>query len=696
MTSKNLFYNLQKEDLKRRIWTIALAMLAFFLSYPVVGAMRISTYNDNLSRNKEYIFDQMLRFVGTQNEMTILITVVAAIVCGLSGFYYLHSKKKVDLYHSLPIRRELQFAVNYINGLLIYFIPYIINLVLSFIILQINGYMNIDIFMAAVVAIGHNLLFYSLIYTIVIIAVMLTGNFIVSCLGAGVFLLYGPMISSLKSEYYQTFFSTYYMNRQGNELLFLSPVGIYFDTSYKIHNGESPYGTLVKVLIITLLLLILSVYLYKRRPSEAAGKAMAFGLSRPIIKFLLVIPLSLAGGILFREVTRRGSNGWFIFGLIFSLIITYGIIEIIYNFDIKSVFLHKKQMLGCAGIIAIIACIFQFDLFGYDSYIPSKDKIKTMSIALNGIEENLRYVEIKSGVLLYTGDSEYQLKHMALEDYDASYELARIGVSNVKSSKEINTHFYRVKYTLENGKEVYRSYWASLDETMNNVKDIYENPEFKQGHYPINIIDINEINRVSAYNMLGAIDFSLTEDEKRQLVEIYREELNSLTLEELANSDPIANLKFFIAEHRELDYHVYPTFERTIKFLQEHGFDPTIRIDVEDIKDITVTNMINQREYQSSYKEEVTISTAEYAEKYGEEHASAKYLEKEQIKEIFSVLRSGEYFWNNYILVSVDDSLEVSVTVSADQYGNENTYSFYFSKGMIPDYVKEDVGYIEE
>ena len=35
MTSASLFFKLQKEDLKRRIWVIALLFLGFFFAYPV-------------------------------------------------------------------------------------------------------------------------------------------------------------------------------------------------------------------------------------------------------------------------------------------------------------------------------------------------------------------------------------------------------------------------------------------------------------------------------------------------------------------------------------------------------------------------------------------------------------------------------------------------------------------------------------
>lgn len=707
MTSRNLFFNLQKEDFKRRIWTLALAMLVFFLSFPVATAMQVSNYQDGYYANQEYILEQILRFLSTQNGMTTFITIVGAIICGLSGFFYLHSKKKVDLYHSLPVRREWLFATNYINGLLIYLIPYVINLLLCFVILKINGYMNLEMLTTALAAMAINLLFYSLIYTIVVIAVMLSGNFVVSCLGAGVFLSYGPILTILKEMYFNEFFITYYMDRRGSELLFLSPVGVYVSTASKIGGNGWPYGTLVKVFLATLLLIAFSVYLYKKRPSEAAGKAMAFNLSKPIIKFLLVIPFSLGGGILFRNIVNRASEGWFIFGLIFSLLITHGVIEIIYNFDIRSAFLHKRQILLSAVLTAIIACIFQFDLLGYDKYIPDKDKVKTMSIAISGLEDNLQYFETESGKYSYQSNIDYQLNNMLLEDYEAAYELAKMGVSYVKESTEItnsdhydgegNVNFYSVKYVLKNGKEVYRSYRANQEETMKSMKDIYENPEFKQGHYPINKLSIDEISGISSYNLMDSFTFNLTEDEKAELLEIYKKELNALTFEELSNVDPLAEIIFNISDYRQFEYNIYPSFKDTISFLQTHGFDPSKKIKTEDIESIRVMNTTIITEDDSYEREQYYDKvTAEYPDEYGSEYASVDYLDKEQIEEIFTVLRNRYYSWNNRAVVDFNESIEVLVNLSEKQGDYEGSYSFYFREGMIPDYVKKDIAYTGE
>lgn len=49
-------------------------------------------------------------------------------------------------------------------------------------------------------------------------------------------------------------------------------------------------------LIVSLLLIAAAVFLYKKRPSEAAGKAMAFAVSQPVIRVLITVVAGLGIG----------------------------------------------------------------------------------------------------------------------------------------------------------------------------------------------------------------------------------------------------------------------------------------------------------------------------------------------------------------------------------------------------------------
>ena len=51
MTSRNLFFNLLKEDFRRRLWTFILASLVFFGTFPIVFTMMLQSWVSDYTNN---------------------------------------------------------------------------------------------------------------------------------------------------------------------------------------------------------------------------------------------------------------------------------------------------------------------------------------------------------------------------------------------------------------------------------------------------------------------------------------------------------------------------------------------------------------------------------------------------------------------------------------------------------------------
>ena len=81
MTSKNLFFNLMKEDLKRRLWAVALTFLTFFFALPVATALSLSG-----SRNMEETYYGLMygarSILGFQNGFIAVIIVLLSLILG--------------------------------------------------------------------------------------------------------------------------------------------------------------------------------------------------------------------------------------------------------------------------------------------------------------------------------------------------------------------------------------------------------------------------------------------------------------------------------------------------------------------------------------------------------------------------------------------------------------------------------------
>ena len=86
---------------------------------------RLENYGRNTlpQPRKKTIFTM---FLEQFNDFMIMILIVAAVVLAASGFSYLHSKKKTDFFHSLPISREMLYTVTCLDGILYLAVPYLV------------------------------------------------------------------------------------------------------------------------------------------------------------------------------------------------------------------------------------------------------------------------------------------------------------------------------------------------------------------------------------------------------------------------------------------------------------------------------------------------------------------------------------------------------------------------------------------
>ena len=125
MTSKNLFFKLIWQDFKKRIWCPIIIFLVYFLGME----LRLFHYLDRIEKypsNYDYTIKDYLAnefFAPSQNYTMTYLAIMIGVVCGLSGYAYLHSKKQLDTYHSMPVKREVLFLSRYVSGFLMFFMP---------------------------------------------------------------------------------------------------------------------------------------------------------------------------------------------------------------------------------------------------------------------------------------------------------------------------------------------------------------------------------------------------------------------------------------------------------------------------------------------------------------------------------------------------------------------------------------------
>ena len=641
MTSRSLFFKYMKENTKQRIWNLALVLLLCFFAFPVTTALWSSTafrpenLNSSLPADlartqaqRDFTRD-MLRMYSMKGGALAFMLTIAAVVLAASGFAYLHSKKKTDFYHSLPIRREMLYAVTCLNGFLYMAVAYLGFLTIAAVMIRVKG-VPFDwgsLYLASV----EHLCFFALVYMTAILSMLLTGNLVVGLLGTGVLFSWGPVICMTISAYFSEYFTTFY----GDDSFLLalsertSPVAWYVKACMSSQPGRMALWAMLAAAV----LFLLGMLLYRRRPSEAAGHAMAFPITEPIIRFLIAVPSSLLLGAMFHSMMYE--DGWTVFGLVCGLLLVSCIIEIIYHFDFKSLFAHKRQLLVSAVFVGVVFAIFRFDLFGYDRYLPATEKLASGGIysdlldpdATSQYHSTVEYTEGWYGVTFDAMPSSTLADEMQISDDQGLELLHTIAAQGVHDAAEDRDRFLRgggrsydleegdeafrnvtIAWHLRNGRTVYRSYRVNVSGVRAALESVYDLDAYKTAMYPVlslsadDVAGINykEEDECSHVKLAGA-------DVKAALLAAYQEELKALTSETRAHEMPIAEIQFKTNEQQALIqklrdeggnytlfnhyyyYPIYPSFTKTIALLRACGVEVGGTVTPEKTASITLS-----------------------------------------------------------------------------------------------------------
>ena len=624
MTSGSLYFKLLKEDFRRRLWAVALVFLAFFFTLPIGLALNMeNAANSNYYRYNDYEpfiqdgtmtdlqykarllelkTEVVLNGVEYGNGMIAFLMIIAAVVIGVSSFAYLHNKKKVDFYHSIPVRREALFGAQFSGGIFMVGAAYGFNLLLLTGVALSYGVPVGRILGAMAGGWALNMLYYALMYSVAVAAMMMTGNIVVGVLGTGVFFFFLPGVMMLLGWYCETFFVTTarYMWSSDQSpftwgVRYLSPFSVYINSfGWKMNELVKHVPELICTILAFLAVATLDLELYRKRPSEAAGKAMAFKKSMPPVRILLVLGIGLAGGMFFWSLQSR--LRWGLFGTMVSVVLTHCIVEIIYHFDFKKMFCHRLQLGLClaAGILAFLS--FRYDWYGYDSYIPSKEEIVSASLDIGVDSSWLSDKTFETGSdgklqIRYADPYEYIEENMVLTDKEAVMSMVeegrkralegrdeRLGIrkavaridgyhsnaarsiggadgptsiflamktgSKADSEQEKFETNMTVCYRLANGREVRRSYSLPLSAVMDSYEALYRQDAYKEGMYRILSQEPGQVKQVLYREADQVMDVSQDSRVQEAVLKAYQQDMRELTVEERLVEMPVGSLVF--------------------------------------------------------------------------------------------------------------------------------------------------------
>lgn len=723
MTSRSSFLVRLFENGKRRLWLYVVAILMYMVAGPIGTAMEISIIKGTeehvgLLLMQQNLYEMLTELFTFDGGMAFWAGFFA-VLSGMQGFSYLYNRSKIDFYHSKPVKTSRRFITIWTNGVIAFVIPYILGNIINLILAAVNGALD----MPLITVMWHGIVlatgFYLSVYSITILAVMLTGKQLVTLMGIAVFLLYEASVKALIVGFSSACFHFYQGHDGTNDSIvpWISPFFMldkYWDEKWGLA------FTFLMLLVFSAAVLILSYWCYKKRPSELAESAMTFHGIKPVIKIGISIPVAIvagmaAAGLVEYSILDETGSPFFpiLLGTLF-LVLTNALIQIIFEADIRGMFHKKRDIIISAVLTLAIVAVFRYDLIGYDEKMPALDKIESVSIITDSQRYFKSYFDEEGNAL---GKDEYVNKYMYLTGTDAE-NVRNLAVFSIEEYKKYPNRqaFYDAneeciyvtyKFRLKNGRSFMRNIPIAhrTEAARELIAKVEKSENFVRANEPAMSDNLLEIIENGKYEMEASWGNTingrtLTKAQVKELLTLYREDLLADSYEVKSTEIPIGEFTIWFDMQKyyyvdEMHMPVYPSYTNCVTWLEANGFETECYIDVEKVDRIVVSRYYETGEETIIEDTSVGFSEVVHTKEDGESFTT-DYVDRQKIEEITEVICPCGMDYVYWYQECPYEDLDYRVTVYFkegseyfDEYGS--AADFYFLNDKMPDFVLEDL-----
>ncbi|HHV76471.1 MAG TPA: ABC transporter permease [Syntrophothermus lipocalidus] len=591
MTSRAFLFNrgLVASDLKRFWWVSAAYGLCLLLILPFHHVIQ-GVQADDLWV-KQALQRSLDIFSGQSGMQAILIWTVPVVLAVLL-FRYLHDSRAVAVMHSLPLNRNTLFCSHAAAGLVLILLPVLIT---GFVLMILNAttelkelYSLLDILRWA----GLTALFAALMFSITVFVGMFTGNtfahvaftYILQLLPTGLVILldgnlrnlvYGYAGTGLPGEFRYNFPLVMLAGYHGND----------FFTA----------GTAIAYLTAAAFFLAVAGYVYRLRPSEAAGEVVAFSVIRPVFKYGVTFCTMLLAGLYFASV--YGDNyPLIVFGYVFGSLLGYLTAEILLRKSWQ-VWSAYRGFVAYAVVITVLLVGIATDVTGYVHRVPDPEKVKKVYFGTN-INEWIQLEKRKNSQLLgikYEGVNFFQDKENI-----RNIVLLHRQLLETPHSKEGTIRY--IAYTLDNGDYLIRQYYVDEKRHASILKPIYESLEYKKARFPVVTQDPDNIKLVEIKDIRtskGPVILTQKPEIKEFVARLKQDILNT-TFEDLV-SDREDNVYINIVDIKgnSVEYALREGYRSVTAWLKNKGYYEDIVLFPEEVDRVILERTLFPEESKS-------------------------------------------------------------------------------------------------
>ena len=397
------------------LWSVA-----FFMALPVFSMSEVTGYSH------EYVASATTKLRDISNPMytAMWLMMAAAVISGVIAFSMFHSKKSAYFYLSLPVTRTELFVTRVITGVVPAVTAYLANAIVSMLIFAASPQFGFWEIIPAFAKLGAQaLLLFFWIYAFTIFAASITSR-------AGASILLTAWIYLILPAYQLCLYVLFgfsaphaYLPWLESETLVTYTVPVVRAVLLQNEMGDSyprPYPDYIKItdvdfygsfawyevaLIITVsvLLIVASAFILKKRPAENAGESSVFRKVGEAIKLTLLIPSAILFALFFNELF--GIFGLF-FGVVWGVFVAFLILNLLIYRSGRKLFtgLKAASVLTILLVITVIAFLFigsnienrEYTVENTESITVHVSPFDNMQLEPEKCEELLNYIAEKT------------------------------------------------------------------------------------------------------------------------------------------------------------------------------------------------------------------------------------------------------------------------------------------------------------
>lgn len=388
MRSKTSCFNMGLcKSLLKRFWPLWLAWLCLLL---VQLPMKISSY-----AGSEWYRLEIIRHILTAGISAAKYGVAASVLSVMAVFSHLYSKRDCGLINSLPLRRETTFITACLTGLL----PLLAAAVLAWLAGLLafagdenigTGYVNLWLLTVVLSILAF--------YGIAVFCAMLTGNILILPV---LFLVLNVVAIALETIVSSLFGKLVYGYTQASSLFtWLSPLvyldqelhvttvrdevtGLYIEGQFALDGLDS----LAVYAAVGAALMVLSLFLYRRRQMETAGDVVAVTVLKPVFRLCasfcagMLLTVIFPSSMLIGRFQGMAAAAVCIFLMILGAALGYYAAEMLMQKSLR-VFRGTRVtgLVAVCVILSLATLCSELDVFGYERRLPAREDILEVEI----------------------------------------------------------------------------------------------------------------------------------------------------------------------------------------------------------------------------------------------------------------------------------------------------------------------------